>query len=596
MFFDTARKPAKAKPVTFPAPRRGWIKNSALVQSPLDAAEVLDNIFPTAQGARLRKGSAKVATLDAACVSLMGYINGATTERFAATATDIYDITSPADADVAETPVASGFGSGDWSSQAFTTAAGAFLWAVNGTDYGQIYNGTDWLPVTGASQNDLDYDGLTAEFVIGETVTGGTSGASATIVGISKTSSTAGTLRLGAVTSGPFQDNEALTSASGAAVADGANASGSTLAVTGVATTALSQVWTFKNRLWFVEENTTSAWYLGANAISGAATEFPLRGIFNEGGNLLFGATWSLDSGDGIDDVIVFVSDQGEIAVYQGTDPSSDFALSGVYKIGKPLNKRCSFRAGGDLAIATEEGIVSVAEALRKDRAALAASALTFPIEDAWQEAVANRTGSFPISVTLWSRATMLVVGTPATSAGQRVCYVANVRTGAWCRFTGWDVRCALVSDDRFFFGTAAGTVVEGETGGNDQSAFYAGTWVPKFQEGDPSQKVANLVRFRGRAAETYEIGLAVFADYAPGSVTAPASTSADNTNVWGTGLWGTMIWGGGGDRTHISEWQPAFNSGVALAPAFAVQVNRADDPTLEVIALDVMVERGRVL
>lgn len=66
----------------------------------------------------------------------------------------------------------------------------------------------------------IDYDGKTTDFVAGETLTGGTSGATATIARVNKMSSTTGSLILGTITGGPFQNNEAITSASGAAVAN----------------------------------------------------------------------------------------------------------------------------------------------------------------------------------------------------------------------------------------------------------------------------------------------------------------------------------------------------------------------------------------
>ena len=209
--------------------------------------------------------------------------------------------------------------------------------------------------------------------------------------------------------------------------------------ITGVTSSGLSQTWVFKNRVWFVEEDTLSAWYLATDAISGAATEFPLRGVFQLGGSLLFGATWSLDSGEGLDDVIIFASTEGEIAVYTGTDPATDFSLQGVYRIGVPLNKNAWFKAGGDLAIMTEDGIIPVSEALRKDRAALQAVAITYPIEDAWKDAITNRTASFDFSVTLWHSQSLLMIGTNAKTSSMNVSFVANARTGAWCRFTDRD-------------------------------------------------------------------------------------------------------------------------------------------------------------
>ncbi|MCB1078834.1 MAG: hypothetical protein KDM64_13525, partial [Verrucomicrobiae bacterium] len=74
----------------------------------------------------------------------------------------------------------------------------------------------------------LSFDNGTTSFVVGETVTGGTSGATAEVVAILNVTGTsgggdeAGTLVLRTL-SGTFADDEAITSASGAALANGAN-------------------------------------------------------------------------------------------------------------------------------------------------------------------------------------------------------------------------------------------------------------------------------------------------------------------------------------------------------------------------------------
>ena len=50
----------------------------------------------------------------------------------------------------------------------------------------------------------------------------------------------------------------------------------STPAITGVATSSLSFVWAYANRLFFVEKGTTRAWYLAVDSIAGAAQKFDL--------------------------------------------------------------------------------------------------------------------------------------------------------------------------------------------------------------------------------------------------------------------------------------------------------------------------------
>ena len=516
MLFDrlTARRP-KSKIAKYTAPVKGWIKNEALAQSTSGGAEQLDNFFPTAQGARLRKGRAKKATIAAACKSLFTYHAGGTEKLFAASASAIYDVTSPADPDVSPSAAVSSLTSGDWTVVPFSNSGGDYIVLANGADTVRNFDGTTWSAPT----------------------------------------------------------------------------------ITGVTSSDLSHVWVFKDRQFFIEEDTLSAWYLASSAISGAATEFPLRGIFTLGGSLLFGATWSLDSGEGLDDVCVFVTTEGEIAVYTGSDPGSDFALQGVYRIGKPLSKDAWFKAGGDVAILTEDGIIPLSEALRKDRAALQAVAITFPIEDAWQDAITNRSASFPFSVSLWHSQSMLVIGTPNAVAGTDVAFVANARTGAWCRFTGWDVQCSTIYNDTLYFGQEDATIWQAETTGSDQTAEYAGLWVPKYAETGLNQKMAVHARFRGRASASYNLGLACFADYQTAdSISAVAPSAEETSSIWGTAVWGTDTWGGSSTKIAVTEWAGVTSIGTALAPAVRVPSNRATAPDLEIISLDLVYQEGGII
>lgn len=503
----------RAKTQTFPAPKRGWIKNESLLGAMPDGAEVLDNIFPTSQGARLRAGRTKHATIDDPVKQLLHWKSGSSEKIFAASATDIYDVTAPADPEVSPSADISSLTNGEWSQVQFSTSGGDYLLIANGADAVRHYSGS-WA----------------------------------------------------------------------------------TPSITNVTSSNLSHVWAFKNQVWFVEGGTQSAWYLPTNSIAGAAVEFPLAGVFNRGGSLLFGATWSLDAGDGIDDVIIFVSTEGEIAVYTGTDPASDFSLQGVYQIGKPLSKTCTFRAGGDLAIMTEDGIVPVSEALNKDRAALQTAAITFPIEDAWQSVVANRLASYPFSATLWQSQTMLLIGIPAVSTGLEVAFVANTRTGAWCRFTGWDVRASVVYADELYFGDNDGIIWQAEDGGTDVTAGYAGLWVPKFAEGNPTMKMAVHARFRGRATSEHSVGLACFADYVTGAYTSVSANAATADDAWGTGVWGTFVWGGAESMAYLSDWQSVTGTGTALSPAVYLPSNINIKPGLDIIAVDLMYHEGGMI
>lgn len=530
MFFDRAPAALAKRPQSatrmFPAPNRGWIRNESMVAPKAGGAEVLDNWFPTPEGARMRKGSTLHGTIADAVMHLAVYDDGGTPKMFAADEENIYNATNPADPEVALTADVTGLSSGDWSSQQVTTSGGTFLVMVNGSDTMQQYTGSAWREVTDATVP----------------------------------------------------------------------------AITAVDTDDLSHVWLFKNRLFFVEKGGLDAWYLGAGAVTGTATVFPLGGVFRRGGALLFGATWSLDSGDGLDDMCLFVTDQGEVAVYQGTDPASadTFALVGVYQIGRPLHKNGHFKAGGDIAVLTDDGIVPISAAVKgTDRAALSGKAITYPIESAWRLLVSERGGSsVPFTATLWHSETMLLIGLPVTGSFSTICLVCNARTGAWGRFTGWDVRCSAVFNDRLYFGTGDGTIVRGEVSGADQGVPYTATFLPRFDLlGTPAEKVALLGRIVARANNAFTPQLFANADYQVDIPTVPQSDSDTDTNLWDTGIWDQSEWGVPTDiKAKRSEWQSVGANGHALSLGLQITSGRTTAPDVELIALYLQYEAGDVM
>ena len=501
-----SRVPA-TKTDTFPAPVKGWVQSGNVVGAGRDQAEVLDNFFPTGQGARLRGGISELADLGAAAVRLFVYQSGTNETLFGATDADIFDTS-----DIAGGAVKTSLTSGDWSTTQISTAGGEFLVGVNGADTGFTYNGST------------------------------------------------------------FSD----------------------LALTGVDEDAVSQVWLFKERLFFVEGGTPSVWYLAVESIGGTATEINLGSVFRRGGNVLFGATWSLDSGNGLDDVCLFVSTTGEVAVYEGTDPSSaaTWALVGVYDIGEPLNKHAFFKAGGDLAILTEDGIIPISEALRKDRAALQANAITYPIEDAWKTAIANRATAYPISATLWQSQTLLVVGTPQEISNIPVSFVANARTGAWCRVTGWDIQCSAVFEDKLYFGDENGKVYRADVGGTDDGVQYTGIYVPKFIT-YPQNRNANFAGLTYRGTDEIGFEMEGHSDYSVGEILPPDVATSGLTDVWGAGVWGTFTCGRSSSLDTFTEWQTVSASGLSLAPSIAVTSNQTGQLVFEILATRLRSEAG---
>ena len=402
----------------------------------------------------------------------------------------------------AGTPAVSGLTSAFWSTTHISTAGGDYLVGVNGADEGIVNDGLTWKRY--------------------------------------------------------WTGTDAAWTALGAAKQAGLHR------MHGESAQKMSDVWNFKERLFFIEKGTLNAWYLPVKSIadteSAQITKLPLGALFEKGGSLLFGATYSMDGGDGPDDYCVFATDRGELAIFGGIDPGSatgtdPWRLEGRFEIAPPLNARAHFRLGGDLAILTADGIVSLTEISRSDRVAASSSALTRPIGDAWRRAV-QATGH-PLPAVLWREKALLLVGVPDQDS-RKTAFAMNAETGAWCRFKGWDVRCACVSGGRLYFGTADGRVMEAERGGQDDGMAYRGEWVPKFRDfRDRRRKFANrvLVDFTSVPQSVYAVkALSDFRvnlgdlnpDPIPASGAVPVPGSGSSVSI-GTFNWGgSATWGGG--------------------------------------------------
>lgn len=375
-------------------------------------------------------------------------------------------------------------------------------------------------------------------------------------------------------------------------------------AITGVLTSKLSQVWLYRNRQFFIQGGTMKAHYLGVDSIGGALGTINLSGVFQRGGSLLFGATWSLDAGDGIDDKCVFVTTEGEVAIYEGANPAGSTAaewnLVGRYDISAPLGHRGTMRAGGDLVILTREGIVPISAAINKDAAALSLAAISANIEPDWKRE-ATRRNSLPWEIIKWPEKNYAIVSLPITSDSEEPWqFCINLQTGAWCKFSGWYARCLEYFNGRVYFGTNDGEVHEAEIGGIDGEQGIEHVYV-----GNPDHfKLMGRLKTVTQARATY-VSSTPFKDKVSFSTnynvelpTQPDAYASGTSDAWDVGLWDVMLW----DQTPPASatigglWRSIGRTGYVFQPQVQITSGTAIYPNTELSQLDVMFEAGGVV
>ena len=350
------------------------------------------------------------------------------------------------------------------------------------------------------------------------------------------------------------------------------------LAITGIDTALLYHVWGHRNRLFFVQKGTLTAWYLGVNSIAGAATALPLTGVFRKGGSLLMGGTWSSDSGDGIDDRCVFVTDAGEVAIYAGNDPGdvNNWSLQGIYDIGDVMGREAAINIAGDLAFGTIDGIIPLSAAVSKDPAQLKVASIASNIAPDWARDVAL--ANSPWRVTRWPRGNMLIATPIGAIADSRI-YVSNLSTGAWATITGWNVGDIQALGTGLYLGSKDGTINRAWLGGTDKGAPFVCRGALSFDPcGNPAAiKVARAMRTVWRVTAGLLAGASLSADYGTAFPMAPDVTNAEDDpfGVWDVSLWGLANWGDGGTSYNIiADWHSVSIHGFAFSPQVQITSN----------------------
>ena len=370
-----------------------------------------------------------------------------------------------------------------------------------------------------------------------------------------------------------------------------------TPAITGLTGNQLSFLWAFKSRVYGIEANSLNAWYLPLDSIGGAATLFPMESLFTRGGYLIAGGTWAIQTVSGLLEACVFVTSEGEVAVFTGSYPGgTDWGQQGIYKMSKPLGNRCLMKAGGDLAIMTEDGIVSLSQIETLDQVALQNVAITVAIAPAWRDAVIARTGLTGWQITIWPLQSMAIVNLPKLNTTDKTQFVANARTGAWCQYLGWDANCFAVFNNQLFFGTSDGRVMQGEIGGQDDGNLYTWTIFPSYSDLGAGAARKHVTFCRPRIQSNFGVSpqVTVKIDFDITTPAAPGVVAVPSTGPqWGVAKWGVDTWGN--PDVLYQNWVDAENIGSNVSPVVQVSVSTSVNPDLRLTSIDVLYEEGNI-
>jgi len=322
----------------------------------------------------------------------------------------------------------------------------------------------------------------------------------------------------------------------------------------------------YGNRLWFVEKNTTKIWYLPVDSIAGAAQSIDLGSLFRLGGYLMAMASWTVSTVNGPNNLAAFISSEGEVVVYQGVDPSTStgFTEVGIFRIGRPIGRRCFLKVGADVIVICADGAFPLSKAMEVDRSVVNAS-LSDKIVNLISDDVTAYASNFGWELQLYPIGNKLIVNVPQTENSSQYQYVMNTITNSWTKFTGWNAATFEFFNDGLYFGGNQ-VVAQCDTGNSDNGAAINvdGKTAFNYLGARGRIKQVKMARPTFLADAPFLPSLELNVDYSDNLPQSPANFISLTNNAWDTSPWDVTQWGGA--QQVIKKWQTVNGVGTAIS------------------------------
>ena len=362
--------------------------------------------------------------------------------------------------------------------------------------------------------------------------------------------------------------------------------------ITGVDTATCIGINLAKSRIWLVQKDTLKVWYLPSSSIAGVAQALDFSSVARLGGYIMAMENWTIDAGNGVDDHCVFITSNGEVLVYAGSDPSSitTWSLVGIWQIGSPVGRRCSLKWAGDCLLMTQDGLTPMAAGLQSSRLDPRVN-LTDKIFAAISQAASDYGTTFGWQILYYARENMLILNIPV-AVGQQQQYVMNTITKSWCNWTGWNANCWVIWNEEPYYG-GNGVVckawdTDADNGTNiNADAKQAFSYFGSRGKLKRWTMVRPILLSSGQPAILSGLNI----DFDDTDLLGTLSFTGISYGLWDSTLWDTGFWGG--NLGVNKSWQGV--NGVGFAAALRLKSATAGIET-HWTSTDFVLENGGVL
>ena len=233
--------------------------------------------------------------------------------------------------------------------------------------------------------------------------------------------------------------------------------------ISGVDPDLFCYVMAWKQRLWFVEKDSSRAWYLPPQQLTGQAFQFDFGPMFRHGGHLVALVNWTIDGGEGLDDYLVAFGSEGDVVIYKGYDPDNAdvdpaaFQLHGIWYIGPlPAGRRQIDPYGGDVYVLSALGLSQVSKlVLMSQLEPEAVRNLSEKIDPLLVALIKRTMDSEDWFIKMLPREEAYVIGSPEVLAGQGTQqFVYHQAAPGWSIYRDLPIACYCTHDSLIFGGS----------------------------------------------------------------------------------------------------------------------------------------------
>lgn len=328
------------------------------------------------------------------------------------------------------------------------------------------------------------------------------------------------------------------------------------------APSALAQIVEWNGRIWFVERDTATAWYLDPLALGGDITAFDVGNRFKAGGHLTQNTTWTADDGAGADDMLVQVSSAGDVLVWKGVDPNNPAAITliGRWNVGSmPEGRRGMSDWGGDVAILSAAGLITISTLLKGEADLSSGSYISRNINQYIRTEMLRLLDVYGWSLETFPKQNLAVITVPRIGTAAPIQFALDLTTNAWCFFRDLDMVCQLKRGQELLFGTSDGRVLILDATGDNINLAGDSVQTIKYSLLTHYDRMGEAAYWkRGMFIRPYWVGssrpsfqVQIRYDFDVSEIGSGAAAAGGvgvlNTNpaLWDTAIWGADVWAG---------------------------------------------------